>query len=113
MNSTSKLTLNQFKQQLRLLLKPVKQTIVELIEKPVEGISIKLENNIYTLDAKPLSIEGNEQIIEIEDGSLISILSNGFYDTVIIRIVNGEIITNEAGKGGVPILIYPDSVIYQ
>ena len=108
----TKLTLSQFKNQLRLLLRPVKQLIVDLIEKPVEGISLKLDNNIYTLDGMPLSIEGNEQLIEIEDGSLISILSNGFWDTVIIHIVNGEIRADEAGRGGVPILVYPDSVVY-
>ena len=112
MTEQNKLTLSQFKNQLRLLLRPVKQTIVDLIETPVNGISIKLENNIYTLDGMPLSIEGNEQLIEIEDGSLISILSNGFWDTVIIHIVDGEIRADEAGKGGVPVLVYPDSVVY-
>ena len=112
MSEQTKLTIQQFKNQLRLLLRPVKQTIVDLIETPVEGISMKIENNIYTLDGMPLSIEGNEQLIEIEDGSLISILSNGFWDTVILHIKDGEIRADEAGKGGVPILVYPDSVVY-
>ena len=65
MTEQNKLTITQFKNQLKLLLRPVKQTIVDLIDKPVEGISIKIENNIYTLDGMPLSIEGNEQLKEL------------------------------------------------
>ncbi|ELP86120.1 hypothetical protein EIN_327770 [Entamoeba invadens IP1] len=105
-------TEKQFEQQLHLIIKAVRLVQLELIETPVESFSWKVGNDIIQIDGRPISIEGNTQITEIENGSLVSILSNGFWDTVVIKIENGEIHTEEAGKGGAPILIYPDSVVY-
>lgn len=111
-DTQSALTIAQFKQQLRLLAKPVKRLQADLIDKPLDGVSMKIDNNIYTIDGRPVSIEGNEQITEVADGSVLSILANGFWDTVVLHIRNGEISVEAAGKGGAPVLIYPDSLIY-
>ncbi|EDR23439.1 hypothetical protein EDI_026710 [Entamoeba dispar SAW760] len=112
MSAQQNLTVSQFKQQLKIIMKPIKQLIARLIENPMDSICMKIENNVYRIDGRPISIEGNEQIIEIEDGCLVSILSNGFWDTVVLHIKNGEITVDTADKEGAPTLIYPDSVVY-
>ncbi|KAL7716529.1 Uncharacterized protein QTN25_006166 [Entamoeba marina] len=111
MSEQQKLTTSQFTQQLKLLLRPVKQLIIEMIQTPIKSISERVDKNIFLIDGRPISIEGNEQIIEVENGSDISILSNGFWETVSFVVENDQIKT-EPSTGGAPILIYPDSLIY-
>ena len=109
---STKLTEEQFKQQLRLLLKPVKQVIVDLINQPVDSVCESVDNNVIRIDGMPLLIEGNEKLNEIENGSEVSVLSNGFWDTVSIVITDKGEVKTDLSRGLPPVLIYPDSVVY-